>query len=225
MVVIKVNSRTGGTVEDSPKFVPETISIPIGKRRIHMIVPPEQEEQGSRLSCWWGITAASVALSGHIAALDSLATIKAIELGCGLGLAGITAGLSGARILFTDHVSEALDFASENCRLNRLGENQTDFRILDWEAPGGIGQFDLILGSEIVYDYFFHGSLIQLIDRILAPNGVLILADRKRLVVSRFVGRLLNKGFDCTETRTVVRLSRFPVREISIFEIKRHQQG
>jgi len=188
-----------------------------------MLVPPEQEEQGPRLSCWWGITAASVALSRRIAALGSFPRKKAIELGCGLGLAGITAGLSGARVLFTDYGSEALRLAAENCRLNHLEENQTDFRVLDWETPREVGQFDLILGAEIVYDYFFHGSLIRLIGRILAPGGILIIADRKRLVVSRFIGRLIEGDFDCTEAQTLIRLEGFPEREISIFEIKRHR--
>ncbi|MBI4964899.1 MAG: methyltransferase domain-containing protein [Desulfomonile tiedjei] len=203
----------------------EVISLPIGRFEVRMRVPAEQEEHGLRLSCWWGITSASVALSRHIAALDSLAGHKAIELGCGLGLVGITAELSGARVLFTDYVPEALHFAEENCRLNRLREDETDFRLLDWEGPDDVGQFDLILGSEIVYDYFFHGSLIKLIDRILASNGRLILADRKRLVVSRFLGRLIGKGFDCIETETVIRLDGFPDREISIFEITRSRPG
>jgi len=163
-----------------------------------------------------------VALSRHLNSLHSCAKKRTIELGCGLGLAGITAGLSGAKILFTDYVSEALHLAAENCQLNHLKEDQTDFQVLDWETPHEVGQFDLILGAEIVYDYFFHGSLISLIDRILAPDGVLILADRKRLVVSRFLGRMIEAGFDCTEAQTLIRLKGFPEREISIFEIKRH---
>jgi predicted nicotinamide N-methyase len=199
----------------------EAISIPAGKFDIQMLIPPEREEHGSRLSCWWGITTASVALSRHIASLDSLAEKKAIELGCGLGLAGITAGLSGANILFTDYMPEALHFAEENCRLNGLGENETGFRVLDWEAPREVEQFDLILGAEIVYDYFFHGSLIKLIDSILARDGVLLLADRKRLVVSRFLGRLLHNGFDCAETPMLIQLEGFPRRKTSVFEIRR----
>jgi len=223
VVVIKVNGYKGGTLDQIPKSEAETISIPVGEFEVHMLVPPEQEEQGSRLSCWWGITTASVALSRHIASLGSFAKRRTIELGCGLGLAGITAGLSGAKVLFTDYVSEAPRLAAENCQLNHLKADQTDFHVLDWETPHDIGQFDLILGAEILYDYFFHGSLIRLIGRILAPDGVLILADRKRLVVSRFLGRLIEAGFDCTEAQTLVRLKGFPDREISIFEIKRHK--
>jgi len=216
-------SQRGAALGGISKSRSEAISVPVGKFEIQMLVPPEQEEHGSRMSCWWGVTTAAVALSRHIAALDWLAGKKAIELGCGLGLAGITAGLSGARVLFTDYMSEALDYAAENCRLNRLEESDTDLRILDWEAPQDMGQFELVLGSEILYDYFFHGALIRLIDSILARDGVLLLADRKRLVVSRFLGRLLDTGFECTETQMRIDLKGFPDREISVFEIRRNR--
>jgi predicted nicotinamide N-methyase len=218
-----VSKIVGGMTHIIPKIVNRTISIPIGELEVQMAVPPEQAENGSRISFWWGITTASVALSRHIASSGKLTGQKAIELGCGLGLAGITAGLSGAQILFTDYVSEALVHAADNCRLNRVEEDSTDFSILDWDAPHNVEQFDLVLGAEILYDYFFHRSLINLLDRLLAPRGRIILADRKRLVVSRFLGRLISTGFDCVEIQTAVRVKGFPEREISIFELKKSE--
>ena len=121
------------------------------------------------------------------------------------------------------YVSDALAHAADNCRLNRVEENSTDFSILDWDAPHSVGKFDLVLGAEILYDYFFHRSLINLLDRIVAPKGRIILADRKRLVVSRFLGRLISTGFDCEEIQTAVRVKGFPEREISIFELKKSE--
>jgi predicted nicotinamide N-methyase len=152
---------------------------------------------------------------------DELVGKRVLELGCGLGLAGITAGLMGAEILFTDYVQEALEFAERNAGVNGLPAENSRFRILDWERVGDLEAFDLILGSEIVYDYFFHGSLISLLRRAVAARGVVLLADRKRLCVSRFVGRLHDAGFLCSETVSEVRVSGFPTQEITVFSLRR----
>ncbi len=187
-----------------------------------MLGPRTAEESSSRISFWWGITSAAIALAEHVQSIGGdLAGKRVVELGCGLGLAGITAGMAGANVLFTDYVQLALDFARSNAALNSLPAEKTRFRILDWEQAGDLETADLVLGSEIVYDYFFHGSLIGVMRRVLAPGGLVLLADRKRLCVSRFVGRLISQGFVCSETVSDVRVSGFPVQEITVFALRR----
>jgi predicted nicotinamide N-methyase len=187
-----------------------------------MVGPRTAEDPSSRISFWWGITSAAIALARHVQSMgDELVGKRAVELGCGLGLAGITAGLMGAKVLFTDYVQDALDFAEKNAGLNGLPVENARFRILDWEGPGDLETFDLVLGSEIVYDYFFHGSLIRVLNGIVAPGGLVLLADRKRLCVSRFVGRLNDAGFLCSETVSQVRVNGFPPQEITVFALRR----
>jgi predicted nicotinamide N-methyase len=199
----------------------EEISIPVGNLNVRMLVPHGREESGSRISFWWGITSSAIALACHIEAGGSLRGRHVIELGCGLGLAGITAGMCGADVLFTDYVPEALEFAHKNAQRNGLTDQIIKSAPLDWENPGKIEPCSMVLGSEIVYDYFFHGSLIKLLNMILEPGGTIILADRKRLVVTRFLGRLVDLGFRCVETRSQVAVAGFPEQEISIFTLDR----
>jgi predicted nicotinamide N-methyase len=199
----------------------DEISVPIGSLDVRMLAPRSREEPDSRISFWWGITSAAIALARHIEARGSLRGQRVVELGCGLGLAGITAGLRGADVLFTDYVPEALEFARKNARLNGLTDQTIKSALLDWEDPGKVVPFNVVLGSEIVYDYFFHGSLIKVLQSILAPRGTIILADRKRLVVTRFLGRLADVGFRCVETRSQVSVAGFPEGEISIFTLDR----
>ncbi len=201
--------------------VADEISIPIGSLNVRMLAPRGQEDPGSRISFWWGITSSAIALARHIEAGGSLRGHRVIELGCGLGLAGITAGLLGADVLFTDYVPEALAFAHKNAQMNGLTDQAVKSALLDWEDPGEIEPQSLVLGSEILYDYFFHGSLIKLLKIILQPGGKIILADRKRLVVTRFLGRLVDQGFRCEETRSQVAVAGFPEQEISIFTLDR----
>jgi predicted nicotinamide N-methyase len=197
----------------------QEISISIGRLRVFMAGPRDQSESGERISFWWGLTSAAVALSRHLEARGALRGERIVELGCGLGLAGITAGLLGAKVTFTDYVATALAHAEQNCRLNGVASAMADFVPLDWEDPGDIGKFSLALGSEILYDYFTHSALIDLLERILEPNGTILFADRKRLVVSRFLGRLAGKGFKCTEETIPVRIEGFPEQDITIFAL------
>jgi predicted nicotinamide N-methyase len=201
--------------------VADEISIPVGNLNIRMLAPRNREESGSRISFWWGITSSAIALARHIEAGGSLNGHQVIELGCGLGLAGITAGICGADVLFTDYVAEAFEFAHKNAQMNGLSDQKIKSALLDWEHPKEIGPFSMVLGSEIPYDYFFHGSLIKLLTMILEPDGRIILADRKRLVVTRFLGRLVSQGFRCVETRSQVAVTGFPEQEISIFTLDR----
>ena len=199
----------------------DEIAIPIGSLDVRMLAPRRQEESDSRISFWWGVTSAAIALGRHMEARGSLRGQRVVELGCGLGLAGITAGLLGADVLFTDYVPEALDFARKNAELNGLTGQTIKTALLDWEDPGKMEPFNIVLGSEILYDYFFHGSLIKILQKIPEPGGTIILADRKRLVVTRFLGRLVDMGFRCVETRSQVALAGFPEQEISIFTLDR----
>ncbi len=199
----------------------DELSIRVGCLRVRMFAPQHREEPGSRISFWWGITSAAIALARYLEAGRSLQGQRVVELGCGLGLAGITAGLRGAEVLFTDYVPEALQFASMNAKANGLIEQAAGFALLDWEDPRNTEPFDIVCGSEILYDYFCHGSLIKLFPRLLKSGGRIILADRKRLAVSRFVGRMIDAGFRCAEKRSTVAVAGFPEQEISLFTVHR----
>ena len=198
------------------------ITVPVSDLRIRIMAPATRDESGDRLSFWWGLTSAAVALSRNLGQLGDLSGTRVIELGCGLGLAGITAGLRGASVTFTDYMPEALDFARRNAALNGLKSERTRFVRIDWDEPHELGTFPLIVGSEIVYDYFTHGSLIHLMDRLTAPYGRVLLAERKRLAVSRFLGRLTHKGFvSSSETMVDLSMPGFPDQRITVFSLQR----
>ena len=188
---------------------------------MRMSAPLEAEEMPDRLTFWWGITSAAVALARHLESLGGLAGKSVLELGCGTGLPGVTAGLLGGRVTFTDYVEEALGFARKNCMLNGLGDGDVSFRTLDWEHPVHQEAFSVVLGAEIAYDYYFHSCLLMVLERFLSHNGRILLADRKRLCVSRFLGRMVDRGFACEESRSRVVLQGFPEQDISVFTLKR----
>jgi 2-polyprenyl-3-methyl-5-hydroxy-6-metoxy-1,4-benzoquinol methylase len=166
-----------------------------------------------------------VALARFLAETGDMTGLDVMELGCGPGLPGITAGLLGARVLLTDCVPSALGMALDHARMNGLTSNRVGGTLLDWEFPCDLPSFDLVMGAEILYDYFYHGSLVGLLRRVVRPNGVILLADRKRLVVSRFIGRMLDGGFSCSERVVRVDLQGLPRQTVSVFRLVRSGEG
>ncbi len=197
----------------------ETV-IDLNGCRIRMKAPGSLVDSGNKLLFWWEITTAAIALSQHLISLGELTDGKRIiELGCGPGLVGITAGMLGGRVTFTDYSAEALELARRNAIENGLSEAKIEFTQLDWENPRDIGAFDLVVGSEIVYDYWSHSDLTRLMKKLTRPGGRILLADRKRLAVSRFIGGIIRSGYQCRETLTRLDLPSFPNQEISIFSL------
>jgi predicted nicotinamide N-methyase len=200
----------------------DIVTIPIGQFDIRLTIPEVKEELcDDRISFWWGLTTASVALSRYLTNISTLRGKRVVELGCGLGLPGICAGLMSSLVTFSDSVEECLDVVRQNAILNGLGERECNFLQLDWEA-GYFGEvFDIIIGSEILYDYFCHSDLVRLLLKMLSPGGMILFAERKRLVVERFVGRLVDKGFQVAEFKMDLNFPKLPRQEISIFQLSR----
>ena len=71
------------------------------------------------LPYWPIIWPSAMMIAAHILHENSLAPAPrqgavAMDLGCGLGIAGIAAGLKGWRVEFTDYDPEAVQFAAFN---------------------------------------------------------------------------------------------------------------
>ena len=107
-----------------------------------------------------------------------------VELGAGIGTAGIVAAVLGAKqVLLTDYSRPLLRVAALNAGKNGVaGSTRAD--ILDWnalqgEAGEGEGQApaaDVVLGADVCYEPA-HASLIpQVLAQLLAPGGRALLA-------------------------------------------------
>jgi len=196
--------------------------LPVGDRSVRVVVPDRGvEEEGDRISLWWGVTTSAVALAEALLDGTDRSGQRAIELGCGAGLGGIAAGLAGAHVTFTDLVPEALENACRNARRNGLPERRCATLALDWEAPTAAGRHDLVLGAEVTYDYFLHDALLRLLDQVCTPGGEVWLADRRRLVVDRFVGRLHTQGWTVDGSVSTVDVVGLPRQQVTVWRCSR----
>lgn len=122
--------------------------------------------------------------------------LHALEIGCGLGLAGIAALAKGIRITFSDHDVSALHYASENARLNGF----EDFELLpmDWRYPPAGRRFPLILAADLLYAMANLQPVLALIREMLEPDGVCLLTDTDRLPLDIVRDALADNGLDHT---------------------------
>ncbi len=116
-----------------------------------------------------------------------------LEVGCGLGLAGIAALACGHRVTFSDYDATALRFAAANARLNGFD----DFRLLqmDWRHPPADLRVPVILASDVIYEIRNIAPLLALIKKVLLPGGVCLMTDQDRTPMQHLRKSLDEEGF------------------------------
>jgi predicted nicotinamide N-methyase len=121
--------------------------------------------------------------------------LEVLEVGCGLGLAGVACLARGLSVTFSDVDVTALTFAARNARLNGFSR---DFRTLplDLRAPPADERFSVVIGSDLMYEERLVDPLVNLLDAVLEPGGVCLIADPDRLPARSFRWKLLQAGYD-----------------------------
>ncbi|MBN2367139.1 MAG: 50S ribosomal protein L11 methyltransferase, partial [Calditrichaeota bacterium] len=118
--------------------------------------PESPEMRDERLPYWAELWPAAIGLSQFILENSVLCGNQtAIELGCGVGLAGIAAASLGAEVMISDYQKDALALAELNWIIN-IGRSPQAIR-MDWRNLTIQEKFDNVIASDIVYEErFFH---------------------------------------------------------------------
>ncbi|HXX65272.1 MAG TPA: methyltransferase domain-containing protein [Bacteroidota bacterium] len=168
-------------------------------------ITPEQFAADERFPYWADLWASSLALARVLREDRALADQTVLELGCGLGLAGIAAAQAGARVLFSDYQEDALTFARANAgaNLDRTARERISFRAIDWRTmTDPPGRFDLVIGADITYDRTDFPYLIAAIRSCLKDGARALLAEPGRRVGEDFRDAAAQAGFTLS-SRTV----------------------
>jgi len=167
------------------------------------LIDEEDFDRDERLPYWAELWPSALALSRHLSTRD-LNDVRAIELGCGVGLPTTVALARGATVLATDHYEAALDFTAHNARANL--DREPDTALLDWRKPDieGLGPFDLVLAADVLYEHKNAVALANLAPKLLAPDGEALFADPRRDGAPGFLAAMRANGFeDSVEEATV----------------------
>ncbi|GJL50584.1 MAG: hypothetical protein NPIRA01_18110 [Nitrospirales bacterium] len=107
---------------------------------------------------------------------------KVLEIGCGVGLAGIVAAQLGASMTFSDMVPVTLEGVKESCHLNDI--THFDTCTLDWFDIINLNQiYTIVLGSEVFYDEKNLPGISNVLSTALKPGGQGWFCDPNRLGV------------------------------------------
>lgn len=110
-------------------------------------------------------------LADRIAREPSWTDVPTLEIGCGLGLPGLTALAEGARLTFTDYDEAPFPFIRASAE--RMGVDPSRFacRTLDWrELPDD--RYPAILAADVLYEHRLVPLVVGLIRSMLDPDGV-----------------------------------------------------
>ena len=122
------------------------------------------------------------------------ASLKALELGCGVGVTGIAALLAGHDLTFSDHATAAVRLAVHNAALN--GFVNATGKVFDWHQPPASCRYDLVFGSDVLYDTAHHQSLLNTIQQMLKNDGIAWLGEAGRANADPFVQLANTQGWN-----------------------------
>jgi ETFB lysine methyltransferase len=125
---------------------------------------------------------------------------RILEIGCGLGLSSLVLQRRGADITASDHHPLAGRFLEVNAALNGLPA--IAYRDLQWAGTDReLGLFDLVVGSDVLYERGHVALLSQLVKRHARPTCEVVIADPGRGYGNAFSRVMATQGYALTEVR------------------------
>jgi predicted nicotinamide N-methyase len=119
---------------------------------------------------------------------------RILEIGCGMALSSLLLNQRHDDITATDYHPEAELFLLRNTKLN-LGETIT-FERADWaEDDDTLGDFDLIIGSDILYEDQHIVQLAEFIDVHAKKKCEIILVDPGRGRKNKMTNKMESLGY------------------------------
>ena len=125
---------------------------------------------------------------------------RILEVGCGIGLSSLVLNHRQADITATDYHPEAERFLKENVSLNR--GNVIPFVRTGWaDEDSGLGRFDLIIGSDLLYESEHVELLTGFIEQHANAHCEVVIVDPGRGLHARFSKKMVGLGYSHSQNR------------------------
>jgi predicted nicotinamide N-methyase len=162
----------------------------------------EAAAAGISPACWplFGQIWPSAQKLADIMQIRELGGRRILEIGCGLGLASLVIHRRLGDITASDSHPLTDLFMQANLRLNDLPA--LNYRTGNWGRSNPLlGAFDLIIGSDVLYERGHPEQLAAFIALHAAKHAEVLIVDPNRSNRAAFNRHMALLGFDLTETR------------------------
>lgn len=140
-------------------------------------------------------------LSHHMLDYD-ISNKRILEVGCGIGLASLVLNHRHADITATDYHPETGGFLAQNVALNK--GRVIPFVRTGWaNTASELGMFDLIIGSDLLYEQEHADLLSQFIEQHAKPSCDVVLVDPGRGNHAKFSKKMIMLGFDHSQHKPI----------------------
>src|SRR3954452_6922056 len=197
-------------VEETVVVAGEPIEL-LRPRDSDELLAEEAFDQEELLPYWAELWPSSVALAQTVGT-RALRGARTLELGCGLGLASIAAARAGGRVLATDWSAEALRFANDNAARNGV---ELETMLVDWSSPEAIvarGPWQLVLGSDVLYERRNVDQMLELLPRLVDRSGEVWIAAPGRQTSVEFLERAAEDWIRRTTEHDRIEIHRLRLR-------------
>ena len=125
---------------------------------------------------------------------------KILEIGCGIALSSLMLNQRHANITATDYHPEVEDFLLKNVLLNN--GNKIPFVRTDWaDTNCELGKFDLIIGSDLLYEAQHIDLLSEFIHQHTQADAEVIIVDPGRAQHARFSKKMIRLGYSHSQNK------------------------
>ena len=185
-------------------------------RNVDDLISEEDFAIDERIPYWADVWPSARILAQHIAQYDGCGR-RLLELGCGIGLPSIVAANCGYEALATDYYAEALEFTEANALRNDV--RGVDTRLVDWrKLPDDLGQFDIVLAADVLYEKPQAGLVAAVIAETLSPGGRAFVSDPGRRTAEVFIDECTKKGLTARCVDRVPTVDAGAKLTVSVFE-------
>lgn len=126
---------------------------------------------------------------------------RILEVGCGIGLVSLLLNHRLANISATDVHPEAGNFLRLNVSLNE--GHKIPFTRMDWKDAGiDLGKFDLVVGSDLLYEQNHAELLSTFINKHSSSTNEVIIVDPGRRHHASFSKKMAALGYSHQQTMT-----------------------
>lgn len=153
-------------------------------------------KKGISSAMWpiFGVIWASGEILAHLMHDYDCKGLRILEVGCGIGLASIVLNHRSMDISATDYHPETENFLRKNVELNE--DKEIPFFCEGWgDVESELGEFDLIIGSDLLYERHHINLLSGFIDEHAKKSCDVILVDPGRGNHASFSKRMVSLGY------------------------------